>query len=53
MGTVAMPQRPPLRVNDAFMRVVGSDMQKHIQELWKMRRAAFIADVKAGMAERL
>jgi phage gpG-like protein len=38
-GTSRMPQRPPLRVNAAFMQVVGKQLQLTIQEAWVKRRA--------------
>jgi len=39
MGTRRMPARPPMRVNEAFMRVVGKDLQAYVQETWQRRRA--------------
>lgn len=33
-----LPQRPPLRVDDAFMRVVGKSLQQYVQEAWVRRR---------------
>ena len=53
VGSSRMPQRPPLRVSPAFMRAVGLHMRSHIQEAWVERRTAFIADVRAGLSERL
>lgn len=48
-GTGSMPQRPPLRVNAAFMSVVGKDLQKFVQDAWAERRKDFVADVQAGI----
>lgn len=53
LGTSRMPQRPPLRVNGAFMSTIGKELQAHVQDAWTLRRAAFIADVKGGLEERL
>ncbi len=43
-GTRRMPQRPPLRVNEAFMRVVGRSMQQYVQQAWKR----YVADGAAA-----
>lgn len=49
IGGARLPQRPPLRVNAAFMSVVGKDLQKFVQDAWTERRKAFTADVAAGI----
>lgn len=49
LGTSRMPQRPPLRVNAAFMGVLGKEMQTFVQAAWVERRQAFVADVAAGV----
>lgn len=51
LGTLGsgMPQRPPMRVNAAFMGVVGKDLQKFVQDAWKERRKDFAADVQSGL----
>lgn len=53
IGTSRMPQRSPLRVNAAFMSVVGKDLQKFVQDAWTARRQAFVSDVKSGINEGL
>lgn len=50
---VVLPQRPPIRLTPAFMRVVGQNLQRFVQDAWTLRRQAFIADVKAGVSEGL
>lgn len=49
LGGARLPQRPPLRVNAAFMGVLGKEMQKFVQAAWVERRQAFVADVTAGI----
>lgn len=39
-----LPQRPPLRVNDAFMRVIGKSLQVYVQKAWVKRRSEAIAE---------
>ncbi len=43
LGTRRLPQRPPLRVNAAFMTVVGQSLQKYVQAKWAEERAAVSA----------
>lgn len=38
-----LPQRPPLRVNDAFMRTMGKSLQRYVQQAWARRRAEALA----------
>lgn len=38
-GTRRMPQRPPLRIDQAFRRVVGKQLQAFVVAAWKRRRA--------------
>lgn len=39
-GTRRMPQRPPLRVDPQFMRVVGKSLQQFVVAAWQRARAA-------------
>lgn len=38
-----LPQRPPLRVNEAFMRTMGKSLQVYVQQAWVKRRAEALA----------
>lgn len=38
-----LPQRPPMRVNDAFMTVVGKSLQQYVQKAWTRRRGEMLA----------
>lgn len=49
-GTGRMPQRPPMRVNDAFMRVIGKSLQKFVQARWQERRAEMLASAPSAPA---
>lgn len=53
LGTVRMPQRPPIRADAVFMRQLGKELQQHVQAVWALRRREFIDDVKTGIAEGL
>jgi hypothetical protein len=44
-----LPQRPPLRVNDAFMRVVGKSLQQFVQDAWVKRRMEWRAFEEGNM----
>lgn len=48
LGTGRMPQRPPMRVNAAFMSVMGKEMQKFVQDAWTNRRRGLLADLTAA-----
>lgn len=39
-GTHRMPQRPPIRLDEGFMRVVGKSLQVFVVEAWQRRKAA-------------
>lgn len=43
-----LPQRPPLRVNDAFMRTMGKSLQRYVQQQWTKRRAEMLAATTSG-----
>lgn len=42
-GTGRMPQRPPLRVDAAFMAAIGKALQVYVQNVWVQRRAEAMA----------
>lgn len=44
-----LPQRPPLRVNDAFMRVVGKSLQVYVQQTWARRRGEALAAIAGNV----
>lgn len=52
-GGAPLRQRPPLRVDAAFMGVVGKSLQQYVHDAWTARRAAFVADIRQVLNERL
>lgn len=38
-----LPQRPPMRVNPAFMQTIGKSLQRYVQQAWARRRAETLA----------